>query len=572
MKRTIMHGLLAALCLALAFPLAAQSAAEEKIELPDVTTVVTGDTLTAGKEAIPDYSSVLPTAESGKIELPSLEKPEPKAAAASPVQAASQSGEKTVYAEGELGGGFPFLFLGDFAIYRATGNAPFSLSFTHRSAEDFADNKAQDGFFARTTAVGAVQSLNTERTENSFSASYDTADFGLQSLSTPYFDMVNHTISLKEDSRFSLPYGWFITVGTDAAWYNRYGGSKSGSSDYYDADGNAINLNPDDVTSHTVTFDLSPRFGFGWQNDMFKAGFTAQYQAQGNLGDGNNFYKYDASTYRNATHRGEFGVNAAVSTKHAVFRGDVAIVVGSALGKSALIAPFTVGTDLFIPYDEETNRVVKLTLEGGLDSYQATVRELEKMYRYSYAAVLPSETTEWYGKAEISVPLFESLSANADATFRKTAFENGVWQADYTGSRDSTSALYLLLNEERTDLETNLGVTFDWNGISYTAAWEAHWLDVPSLEEEHALLFSAAYQSAGDRYTLEASYKQALGSDADLAPNLGASATLRASQTLRLALEANDIVKLCAATTRAYAHSAYKAESGSIALLVKFQF
>ena len=50
MKRTIMHGLSAALCLALAFPLAAQSAAEEKIELPDVTTVVTGDTLTAGKE------------------------------------------------------------------------------------------------------------------------------------------------------------------------------------------------------------------------------------------------------------------------------------------------------------------------------------------------------------------------------------------------------------------------------------------------------------------------------------------------------------------------------------------
>lgn len=538
-------------------PLAAQSAAEEKIELPDVTTVVTGDTLTAGKEAIPDYSAVLPTAESGKIELPSLEKPEPKAAAASVVMAGASSAEKTVYAEGQIGGGYPFLFLGDFAIYRATGDAPFSLTFNHRSAEDFASNKAKDGFFARTTAVGAVQSLNTANTKNVFAASYDTADYGLQSLSTPFFDMVSHTISLTENSRFNLLHGWHISLGTGANWYNRFGGKK---------------VESDDVTAHTVTFDVAPHFGFGWENERFVAGFNAQYQAQGNLGDGLNFAEYEASSYRNATHRGEFGLNASAKTKYAVFRGDVAVVVGTALGKPALVAPFTVGTDLSIPYDEETNRVVKLTLEGGLDSYQETVRALEKRYRYSYLSVLPSETTDWYGQAALSVPVLEALTVDAGATFLKTAFENGVWTASYTDSASVYNGLYLLAPEERTDFASTLGATFDWKGISYTVDWEAHWLDIPALSDAHAVSVSAVYQSAGDRYTLGAHWKQALGSDADKAPDLGANAAIRVSSALRLALEVNDIVKLCANTTRTYAHSAYKTESGSAALLVKFQF
>ncbi|MCR5725692.1 MAG: hypothetical protein K6G80_11465 [Treponema sp.] len=544
----------------------AQGATEEKIELPDVTTVVTGDTLTAGKEAIPDYSVVLPSADSGVIELPSLEKPEPQAAAPSTVYSGSVSAEKNVYAEGQIGGGFPFLFLGDFAIYRATGDAPFSLTFNHRSAEDFASNKAKDGFFARTTAVGAVQSLHTDHTKNTFSASYDTADYGLQSLSAPYFDMVNHTISLTEDSTFLLPHGWFINLGGGAHWYNRFGGTSTESSK------TSASEALDDVAAHTISLDVQPHFGFGWKNDLFAAGFASSYQLQVNLGDGSNLYTYDGSTYRNATHRGEFDLNAAITTRHVVIRGKTGIVVGSALGKPALVAPFTVGTDLFIPFDESSNRDVTLSLEGGLESRQQTLRELEKLYRYSYLNVLPSETTDWYGKTALSVPLFESLTFDAAAELRKTAFENGVWTVSYTEDYDAASGLYCFSQENRTDLATKTGISFDWKSIAWTAVWEAHWMDVPALCEKHALCLSAVYQSSADRCTVSVGWKQALGKDSDKAPDVGAGLAVRVSGALRLALEVNDIVKLCANTTRTYAHSAYKKESGSAALLVKFQF
>ncbi|MBQ6780558.1 MAG: hypothetical protein IJP62_04925 [Treponema sp.] len=46
--------------------------AEESIELPDVTTVVSGGAITAGKDSVPDYSPVLPSAEDGRVSLPQV--------------------------------------------------------------------------------------------------------------------------------------------------------------------------------------------------------------------------------------------------------------------------------------------------------------------------------------------------------------------------------------------------------------------------------------------------------------------------------------------------------------------
>lgn len=47
-------------------------AQEEAIALPDVTTVVSGGAITAGKDSVPDYSPVLPKKEDGKVSLPQI--------------------------------------------------------------------------------------------------------------------------------------------------------------------------------------------------------------------------------------------------------------------------------------------------------------------------------------------------------------------------------------------------------------------------------------------------------------------------------------------------------------------
>ena len=63
-KKTIFF-VVAAICGAAIF-------AEEAIELPDVTTVVSGGAITAGKDSVPDYSPTLPTSEDGRVSLPQI--------------------------------------------------------------------------------------------------------------------------------------------------------------------------------------------------------------------------------------------------------------------------------------------------------------------------------------------------------------------------------------------------------------------------------------------------------------------------------------------------------------------
>ena len=555
-------------------PLAAQ---EAEIALPDVTTVVSGDTLTAGKDAVPDYSTVLPSDDTGKIELPQLEKAQSPAAAPSVAAnggtVSAGSAEKNVYAEGQIGGGYPFLFLGDFTVYRATGKAPFNITFSHKSNETFADNKASDGFFSRHTAVGAEKSLITEKSRNTFAASYNTDNYGLQSLSTPFFDMVCHTISASEDSRFTFDNGWNIVFGASGNWYNRYGGVRQALT-VTDEDGNELTFDVDDVRADTALLDITPHAGFGWQNDVIDTGFRAQYTLQSNVGDGENFTDYDGTRFRNVSHRGEFGIFGDwKASDYVTLHGSVGLVVGSAMGDSTVVPPFTLGADITIPYSEDSDAVALVSLAGGLQSEQATVRALEKAYRFSYMSVMPAETSDWYGTAAVSVPVplpaFDAFTVSGGATYRRTAFENGVWAPDYTARRDE-AGLYWLESDERTDFLSTLGVRADAGGVTYRAQWEAQWLDLPALADRHSITLGASYEGA--RFSASAYAREALGASSDKTPEIGASAAVRVSPTLRLALMLTDIVKLLANTTRSYAHSDYATESGSAALVAQFQF
>ena len=356
------------------------------------------------------------------------------------------------------------------------------------------------------------------------------------------------------------------------------------------------------VRASTTTLDVTPHAGFGWQNDALAAGFDARYTLQGNLDDGDNLYAYSGSRYRNATHRGSFGIFGSWRTTYVTLRGDFAAVVGSALGKPKVVLPFSLGADFRIPLAGGGNaaagdgaleadgssaaagtavagaapadgRGITLSVAGGLDSRQATVRELERSYRFAYAAALPAETSDWFGTAAVSVPVpvaaVEAFTVTGAATYRRTAFDNGVWTADYTGSRDD-AGLYWLLPDDRSDLESTLGVSMDVRGIHYSAGWEAHWLDVPALCDRHALSLAASYEGA--RFSASARIAEALGADSDKVPQLDARAAVRASPTLRLALVLTDVVKLLSNTTRSFAHSDYASESGSAALVVQFQF
>lgn len=116
----------------LGFVAYAQNSEEEQIQLPELTTTVSGDTVVAGKDAVPDFSKVVPSAGEEKNIMPRLpgERISGEDGDGEP-EASFLAGEhKNVYAQGLVGGGFPGDFIGDFSVYKASETDPFRIEFS----------------------------------------------------------------------------------------------------------------------------------------------------------------------------------------------------------------------------------------------------------------------------------------------------------------------------------------------------------------------------------------------------------------------------------------------------------
>ena len=120
--------------------------AAQNIELPEVTTVISGDAEKAEKDALPDFSDVLelPSGSGGvEPELPGVESAGKPEIAASPLP----KSEKSVYAEGLIGGGYPMFFTGNISVFRSVGESPFRFNFEHNSALGYSNHSLIDNFF-----------------------------------------------------------------------------------------------------------------------------------------------------------------------------------------------------------------------------------------------------------------------------------------------------------------------------------------------------------------------------------------------------------------------------------------
>lgn len=537
----------------------AQKADEQEIELPDVTTVISGGALTAGKDAIPDYKDILPDSSASAVELPDLGSVDDSEVKANS-RAETQS-DKDVFAEGRIGGGFPLTFTGNFSIYRTTGNSPFEINFNHESYEGFGDNKAQDGYFLRTTGVSALKEFNSASSHNKLSASYVTDNNGLQLNSPSFTDEVQHSIVLDYDGNKSFKNGMFIAGGAGGSVYSRYGTSYKGAVDAASAFENSAK-----------TLWLNPNFGFGCMNDKFLIGFDAAYSTELNLKASDSLYKAPNASSAESVHRGHFTINSSYTADHADVWAKAGAVIGNSIGDNKVIVPFALGTHLAFFADRDSLPVT-IALEGGCDSIQNRIDLLESKYRYSVAACLPSETTDWYGKAKISLPVQNVFNIAAGAEYRKTAFDNGIWYAGYDADGAKlNSGYYALVCDKRTDFNTHVEFTAVVKDFKFTGRWNAFWMDVPVLEVPHSFEAGVFYQESGARWSANASVRQAIGEDADAMPDVSADIAVKASQSIRLALEVNDVIKLVTNKTRDYASSSYKARGGNAMLLVKFQF
>jgi hypothetical protein len=536
---------------------AVSARADEIIKLPDVTTVVTGGGATAGKDALPDFGDVLPDRSSAPVVLPELPLPADSLPVSSAQTESASAGHKDLYASGAVGGGAPGSFLGNFSLYRS-GSDPFHIDFSHESEDGYGSHSAADGFFTRVTAVRAEKTVSGPDHAASVAMSYDRVNEGLQNRSASFFDITRNTIDLSGNSDWHFPDGVTLSAGSTASWYSRYAGVSD----------TAVPVTTAEKDTAVAAFN--PSVSAVWQKDSVSASLSGTYAFQGNFGSDDAFVAAAHSVSAQSTHRGEGTAKVAFKTDSAGVFADISVVCGTAIGDPVVIVPFTLGGSFSVP-SFVAHRSALVELSAGLDSFQPQYSLLESSWHFTSLNMLPAETTDWFGTVKTSIPVQTSLIVTGEASYRSTAWGNGVWEPVFSQIIDS-SGLYGYEQNSRTVITTQAGASLAIGIVSLDAAWNGYWITVPAACDPQNITFTVALQNAGSLWTAEGSFRVGAGNGVDFVPDVSGAAGYQINQSMRLVFELHDIVKLVTNSTRTYGDTNYAVRSGYALLLVKFQF
>jgi hypothetical protein len=527
----------------------------DEITLPDVTTVISGDALTAGKNAVPDFDEILPEKDSVTSPLPDLpvSGTEPEIPAAG--TALQSVPEKSVYAEGLVGGGYPGFFTGDFSVYRTEGENPFRLDFSHESMNGYARESSSNGFFDSTTSLGGNKKLTVGNSQWNFTGSYKTADNGLQDNSDCFYDMTRQTVAGTADMYVPLENGFDLNVRLLSDWYKRYAGV-SGSGIFAA------------WQKGTSIFSCIPSADVSWNYKNFTAGISGEFSYETNAGESDWVEGYEGNLTDDNVNRGEFSLSAGWKNDIITVSGRAGLLTGSAIGDNSILVPFTVNFSTTLPTSLSVRPLVIKT-EGGMDSSLTTVEELENTYSFTALSFLPAETSDWYGKFGMNIPLKDLFTLKTNLEYRRTADGNGIWVPDYDSS-DSTG-IYGYSRTSRTLFDSEAGFSVSYRIFTFTADWTTHWMYVPVTEGRHMIGTSVSVAKPDAKYGADADIKFNLGNDVDSVPIVNLSAYYRLASSLRLEVRTTDIVKLLTGEPRT-GDGSYIYRSGNAAVLVKFFF
>ena len=234
----------------------------EDIELPEVTTVISGDTEKAGEDALPDFDDVLKLPNgSGDVE-PEL--PEVNTSDSTDIaEINTKPAEKSVYAEGLIGGGYPAFFTGNVSVARTTGASPFRFSVQHESALGYAAHSLTDGYSDRTTVLSVEKQYKKNHIEWGASGFYKSASDGLQKnlfYNGDEIGLLNRDLyNAGANIAYTFDNGFSIGTAAKTNFYNRYS----------------------EITCpqiRTVSFfSVNPQLLLRWAGYGFETGFTTDY-------------------------------------------------------------------------------------------------------------------------------------------------------------------------------------------------------------------------------------------------------------------------------------------------------
>lgn len=548
MKKELIY----AMCVLWAGSYAFSQVEEEQIQLPEITTTISGDTVVAGKDAVPDFSRVVPAAGMEKNIMPKL--PGERISSGSeeePVADFFFGEKKNVYAQGILGGGFPGDFIGDFSVYKTSSSNPFKIEFSHFSRNGYGKNTAGDGYFDNGTKLYAEKTFRVSGSDVSFAGKYDRAGTGLQERSQNFFDMTSQKVSgtLIFDHVFGDS-GFEFYSETQAYWFNRYTGIKNEG--VYS-----------DLEKNMNVFFTDPGFIFSFYQSGISVSLDCNFQFESLLG------KADGADVKRLCRADASIVGGYESDLFTAF-GQVGLAGGSEIGDGRSIVPtFSAGAELKTKLGSNPKTFV-FALNGGLETSTEELANLERTYKFAQLTSLPAEMTDWFVNSKIVLPLVEFLSINGGVEFKRTAFENGMWEADYSSKK--RTGLYGFKNIERTLVTTDSGITFNFGLFTLRGGWRAHWNHVPSNEYKHSVEAVLSYESDDEKWGFSVGSVESIDTYSDKCPNLKGSIYYNMKNVMRLSLEIEDAIKLFSGKDREYVDSDYLTRPGSATVLAKFFF
>ena len=522
---------------------------ENAITLPDVSTEIQGGAPKAGKSAVPDFSRILPTRQTSEL-VPRLPEATAPDSSASRDISLSKTDEKSIYAEGLAGIGYPGFFTGKFSVYNQTGLNPFRITFGHETLNGYASNSLTSGYFDKDTLISAEKTFSFEKGKFVADGLYNSRTNGLQNTFANISDVTKDLMGVGGKINLALPNGFAFDSKIKGSWYRRYG--------------NVVGSPETEIPSYLENVSLmtlTPQAGFSYGYKGFFAGTELEYRGDYDIVD---------SFEKSVNHRFEGGLYAGWENDfmHLSASGD--LVFGSQTGDNPVIVPFEVAGDFSLPLSFSV-RPLKIGVKGGLDSYLPEISVLEMENTFTSFEAIPGESSDWLVALDLSLPVKEIFTFGFSGEFRNTAFGNGTWTGDYDIEKNFVCGQYLYSQKEMTQVNTKTSLSFNTKAGVFGAEWQSAWADKSANQFSQFVKATYSFQTKNSFFTLDTSVGFTPDSDRDNIPFVDFEAALKVSSAVRLAFNGTDIVKLISGNSREYAGN-FISRSGNVGLVAKFVF
>ncbi len=512
----------------------------DKIELPELTTVVSTNTIDEENVQVPDFNDVVKIPEGSGDLVPSLPEIDVEKKENYSYQNV-QTSSKSLFMEGLIGGGYPTAFVGNFKISKLDKDSPFTISFNHNSLNGYGGQSINDLYNFRNNLIDIDKIFAWDNFKFELIGKYEDKGNGLQHKNDNLANINQELFSLGLSGLWNFN-KWDLSVGVKPDYYFRYLDITKTSDETFTC--------PDNIKYESF-FDIEPYISSVYKNNNFS------FNSYLNSNFGNNNYS-----------RFELGSTLNYDFKNLKTSGSLAFVFGNYLGNNTFTVPFNLSLITNIPVSF-SDRKIDVFLQGGLISSLQKTYELEENNLFTACNLAANEQSDWFCNFSILLPVKTHFAAQANIEFRKTALNNKLISPVYEQSY-LNSGLYQYDAFERTEFNTGLNFIYTYKILTLSAQWITYWNYVPVLQNQNSLDLNIALQKSDSLWGFNADTKL-LFAGQDKTPVLNLEGFYKLSDATKIVLNCNDVLKLFSKNNRTY-KGQYIQESGSVKLSVKFVF